>query len=67
MGKTPFTCPKCGQDEKFTAYGIVFSGACYISEDGWDYWTEGGDVDFADGAIMECEECHYRAVYHEFE
>lgn len=67
MRKTPFTCPKCGNDASFTAYGIAFYGACHIAEDGWDYWTEGGDVTLLDHALMECDECHHKAVYAEFE
>lgn len=65
--KTPFRCPKCGQTASFTVYGIVFHGACLVTEGGWDYWTEGGDVEIADGALVECDECHHRAAHEEFD
>ena len=65
--KTPFRCPKCKQTADFTVYGITFHGACYVSENGWDYWTEGGDVELADGALVECNECHHRAPHGEFD
>lgn len=60
MSETGFKCPKCGQTESFTADSVVlYNAKVLINENGWDYWTEGADVDLAGLALLTCEECGF--------
>lgn len=62
MSTKQFKCPRCGNDERFwTDSVILYNAHVYIDNDGWDYMSEGGDVDLADSSQLTCEVCGYSA------
>ena len=67
MSDTGFKCPRCGQTEHFTASAVVVATRVDITPDGWDYWSESGNVELYQNALMRCEECGHTAIHHEFE
>ena len=67
MSETGFKCPNCGQTAEFTADSVVlFNAEVHISKHGWDYWTEGADVDFCDLTRLTCCECGHENYYADF-
>ena len=68
MDDAQFKCPQCGNDENFTADAVtLYNAKVIIDRDGWDYWTNGGELDLAEGANLECGECGHFGPAAEFE
>lgn len=64
-----FRCPRCGNVTDFEADAVILSNArVLISPDGWDYFTNGADVDLTEHARLTCgnQSCQYSALASEF-
>ena len=62
-----FKCPKCGNDRYFIADEVIlYNAKVEIDRNGWDYWSNGADVDLTDATLLTCQECQYCANASEF-
>lgn len=67
MSETGFKCPRCGQTERFTAdSAVLYNARVHIDKDGWDYWSDGADVEFCNLTHLKCEECGHEDHHAEF-
>lgn len=69
MGKTGFKCPKCGQDEYFTASAVLlYNTVVLVHEDGYNWFdAKTTESEIPGWSKMRCERCEYEAKTEEFE
>jgi len=62
MSETGFKCPKCGQDERFTAYELEISGPIQVSDEGYEpEYGRGLHYEIPMTCLMVCNECGHKA------
>lgn len=64
-----FTCPKCGNERRFTASSIEATiwDVEIDTENGWDYYGTYSESDIHKDAELTCSECGYKAHRSKFE
>lgn len=68
MSETGFTCPECGNTERFTANSyMVWNAELTITEEGWVDNGKYGEMDLLESTNLTCESCGYEDNWHMFE